>query len=88
MNQRFLPYGSWEGMAVGKILVQGVGIICPPGKPNSELCFVIFGCGLRLFINPSSFVGYGLRQFIDPYLLYRLWPRIIHRDLAPLWNMA
>jgi len=33
-------HGSWEDMAVSKILAEGVGIVCPPGKPYSEnLCF-------------------------------------------------
>ena len=29
-------YGTWEGLVQGKILIQGVGTICPPGKPYSE----------------------------------------------------
>ena len=32
---RFALYGSWEGLVGGKILVQGVGTICPPGKHHS-----------------------------------------------------
>jgi hypothetical protein len=32
----FALYTIWEGSAACKILLQGVGVICPPGKHYSE----------------------------------------------------
>jgi hypothetical protein len=31
-----LKYGSWEALDGCKILLRGVGTICPPGKQYSE----------------------------------------------------
>ena len=35
-NPILAQYGSWEGLAGCKILLQGLGTIPTPGKPNSE----------------------------------------------------
>ena len=32
----FALYGSWEGLVGSKILLRGVGTICPPGEHMSE----------------------------------------------------
>ena len=43
----FALYGRWEDLAACKILLRGVGIICPLGKQHSEnFVFSTFGMNI------------------------------------------
>jgi hypothetical protein len=51
----FSRHGIWHGLAACKIQLQGVGVICPPGKHHSE----------NLFFEPKSTSGHILFKCSD-----------------------